>query len=913
MKRPFDRFTTKAQEVLKNSNDIAIEHNQREVGSAHLLAALVSQEDGMVSAILEKMEIDPQAVLDATLDVIERMPTSNLEDRSESGMFLYMSPKAEFAEILEAAVYESTNRKDSYISTEHLFIGLLRHPGSTVRIINRFGIEVGSVSKLVNDIRQNKVTVGGAGGAAPRKNKILEKYTRNLTELAYQGKLDPVIGRDNEINRMTQILSRRTKNNPILVGETGVGKTAVVEGLANRINNGDVPESMKNKQLLLLDLGLLLAGTKYRGEFEERLKGVMKEINESEGKILLFIDEIHTIVGMGNAEGSAMDASNLLKPALARGELRMIGATTLREYQRYIEKDSALTRRFQPVHVHEPSIDDTVSILRGLRDKYELFHGIRISDDAIVSAVQLSSRYITDRYLPDKALDVVDEAASTLRISLENKPPVLEDADRKIIRLQIEQKALEQDYENTKDRKTLGRIRVIEKKIGDLKESVRELETRWKNEKSIISDIKRMQREIEESKNEAEKAQDAGNLDTAAQIRYGVLPELTKNLELKNKKLNKLQKTRRVLKEEVAEEEIAAVVSRWTGVPVSRMLESEMKKLSRMEDVLGRQIVGQEEAVSLVSEAIKRSRVGISDPERPIGSFMFLGPTGVGKTELTKRLAKFLFDTDKALIRVDMSEYMEKHSVSKLIGAPPGYVGFEEAGSLTESVRHRPYSVILFDEIEKAHPDVYNILLQVLDDGVLTDNKGRKVNFRNTVIVLTSNIGSEYIKSLKTIGFDYQVSDEDQKDSYEQIKTKVMEDVKKFFKPEFLNRLDNAIVFRPLSEQVMRDIVKQQIKEVTERLAQKDITIKISNAADKELARIGYDREYGARPLRRVIQDKILTPIASMMLSNGIMENAIIVVDLDKDKTFSINISADKRARKGRVKPGIKKAKKTKV
>jgi ATP-dependent Clp protease ATP-binding subunit ClpB len=689
--------------------------------------------------------------------------------------------------------------------------------------------------------------------------------------MAADNKLDPVIGRDSEINRVIQILARRTKNNPVLIGEAGVGKTAIAEGLAGRMATGDVPESLKGKELLSLDLGLMIAGTKYRGEFEERMKNVMKEVERAEGKVILFVDELHTLVGAGGAEGS-LDASNMLKPALSRGEIRVIGATTLKEYQKYIEKDAALTRRFQSVFVQEPSIEDGIAILRGLRDKYELFHGVRITDGAIVAAVELSARYISDRFLPDKAIDLIDEAASGLRIALENKPPLLEETDRKIRRLEIEKQALQKDLEGERAKEIKDRIKTIDIEVADLKEKTSELELKWKNEKEILTGIRAAKTELESLNIQAD------NAEAVAEIRYGKIPHIQRELEMKLKRLKMLQKSRRVLNEEVAEQDIAAVVNRWTGIPVARMLEEEISKLSRMEDALKHGIIGQDIAVKKVTDAVKRSRVGISDPNRPIGSFLFLGPTGVGKTELSKKIAEFMFNDADALVRIDMSEFMEKHSVAKLIGAPPGYVGYEESGTLTESIRHRPYAVVLFDEVEKAHPEVFNILLQVLDSGHLTDGKGRKVNFKNTIIVLTSNIGGELIDRLAHIGFG--TSDATDAMHFEETKEKIMESLREHFRPEFLNRLDETIIFDPLSKEALVRIVDNQVEEVVNRLAQKRIALRIDHAMHAWLAEKGYNPEYGARPLRRTIQDTILTPLASLMVNQGLLEGGTVTVSL---------------------------------
>ena len=715
---------------------------------------------------------------------------------------------------------------------------------------------------------------------APKTYKAIRKYTQSLTEKASQNKLDPVIGRDQEINRVIQILSRRTKNNPILIGEAGVGKTALAEGLASRIVQGDVPESLKDKELVSLDLGSLVAGTKYRGEFEDRLKKIIKEVTQSEGKIILFIDEVHTLSGAGASDG-ALDASNILKPALARGELKAIGATTLKEYQKYIEKDTALTRRFQPVHVSEPSVEDAVSIMRGLKEKYELYHGVRISDDAVVASVELSSRYISDRFLPDKAVDLIDEAASALKISLENMPPELEETRRKITRLEIEREAIKS--ETKKSKKTSDRLSEVEKEVANLKEGIKELELKWKNEKETITAIKDLKEQLESARLDAEAAESRADLSAAAEIRYGEIPRIEKELKSKEGRLKRLQSSRQILKEIINEEDIASVVSRWTGVPVSKMLEEEASKLRRMESEIKKRIIGQDNAVQKIADTVRRSRAGVSDPNRPIGSFIFLGPTGVGKTELTKALAEFMFNDDKALVRIDMSEFMERHSVSKLIGAPPGYVGHDEAGSLTETVRHRPYSVILFDEIEKAHPEVFNILLQVLDNGKLTDGKGRTVNFRNSVIILTSNIGSEHIDKMEKIGFvgDGENSEENQ---YDEAKQNVSKSLKNHFRPEFLNRLDDILIFDILSEEAIKKIAGIQIDEVKRRLAEKGITLKSNAAVLSYLAKEGYDSHYGARPLKRLIQEKILNPLAQLIISKDLSDGDTVSIDIKKDE-----------------------------
>jgi len=902
MPPPFGNFTTKAKEVIRRAHELAIERGQNHVNPLHLLTALLSQEESMVISILDKLEIDTILLTDSLLEAIETPEASATLSPSYQ---LYLTP--ELAQIIENSSKVAASLKDEFISTEHLFIAILDVAGPARDLLARFKIERPEVLRVLEELKSNSVPEAKSS----KKLKAINKFTRNLTLLAKENKLDPVVGRDTEIGRVIQILSRRTKNNPILIGEAGVGKTAIVEGLANRMALGDVPESLKDKELVSLDLGTLVAGTKYRGEFEERLKNILKEIERSEGKIILFIDEIHTIVGAGAAEGS-LDASNMLKPALARGEVRAIGATTIKEYQKHIEKDPALSRRFQPVYVNEPSIEDAIAILRGLKEKYELYHGVRITDDAIIAAVNLSSRYITDRFLPDKAVDLIDESSSFLKIALENKPPVLEEAHRKIMRLEIEREALKNEPESSKGLKqTKDRIKQIEKEVSDLKEKTSEIELRWINEKEVLSDIKTIKKSLESFRLEAESAEAHADLAKAAEIRYGKIPNLDKDLDVKSKRLKRLQSSRRILKEEITENDIAQVVARWTGIPISRMLEEETRKLTRIEDELRKRVVGQEDAVKKISDAVKRSRAGVSDPERPIGSFMFLGPTGVGKTELTKALAEFMFDDDKALIRVDMSEYMEKHSVSKIIGAPAGYVGYEEGGQLTEQVRHRPYSVILFDEIEKAHPEVFNILLQVLDNGRLTDAKGRVVNFKNTIIILTSNIGAQYIDKMERIGFS--TSDDVKKDDYVQAKDKVLDSLKDYFRPEFLNRLDDILVFDILSEQSIQKIVGLQVELVKERLALKEITLEVSPAVLAFLAKEGYNPQYGARPLKRLIQNKILTPVASLMISQGVLKGGSINVDIkqtkdskDKDAVVTSEFIFDvKKGKRGPVKSDI--------
>lgn len=866
-----NNFTSKSQEAIQVAQLLANENGQQAVDPIHLLASLINQDDGIIPALLQKMQVNTGKLINQVDQILQSLPKNFGFNQAGMGQVL-LSPA--LAKVLQDSAKQAKQFGDDFISTEHLFLAILQNK-QVAQFLGSQGIILESTLEALKDIRGNQ-KVDSAEPEA--KFQALEKYSLNLTEYARQGKLDPVVGRDEEIRRLMQVLVRRTKNNPVLIGEAGVGKTAIAEGLAQRIVAGDVPEMLKDREIISLDLGALVAGTKFRGEFEERLKAVVKEIEQSKGKMILFIDELHTLVGAGKGDESPMDASNMLKPALARGEMRVIGATTLKEYQKYIEKDAALERRFQPVMVEEPSVADAIAILRGIKEKYEIHHGVRISDAALVSAAELSSRYITDRFLPDKAIDLMDEAAAALRMQIDSMPEDLDRLKREEMRLEIEKQSLLKE----KDKRSRERLKEVDKAIGDLREQSSELELRWKNEKSIIQNIRNLKDEIDKLTNESDIEERKGDLQKVAEIRYSVIPAKRKELEKSQEELRNFQEERGLLKEEIGPEEIASIVSRWTHIPISKMLQGEMERLATMEGELRKRVVGQDEAIAAISNALRRSRAGISEERRPIGSFIFLGPTGVGKTELAKVLAEFMFDDEDALIRVDMSEYMEKHSVSKMIGSPPGYIGHDEAGQLTEKVRRHPYSVILFDEIEKAHPDVFNMLLQVLDDGHLTDAKGRKVNFKNTIIIMTSNIGSEFILNAeKSGGIGFDDGETRAKQESTGVKDRVLNMLREQFKPEFLNRVDEIIFFHALSQEHIADIVQLQIDEVAKRLReQKHITLKATERIKKFLGKEGYNPQYGARPLKRIIQHKILDPLAMKIVQGEVPEDSTVSIDV---------------------------------